>query len=172
VLEAADAGARVVNLSLGGPTASTTLRIAVEAAVARDVLVVAAAGNSFQSGNPTQYPAGYAGVLAVGAVTALDEHADYSNTGANVGIVAPVGDGADVQPTHWTTSLYPMSRGGYAMMVGTSQAAPQVAAAAGLVLSLRPTLTSAGVAAVLRSTSRPLHGPSLGETAGPGFRRS
>jgi subtilisin family serine protease len=168
VVEAADAGARVVNLSLGGPTASTTLRIAVEDAVARDVLVVAASGNGFQDGNPTLYPAGYAGVLAVGAVTALDEHADYSSTGAHLGIVAPVGDGADVLPQHWTVSLLPMSRGGYGLKVGTSMAAPQVAGAAGLILSLRPALGGTEVADVLRSTAQPLGGAVPNATYGYG----
>jgi subtilisin family serine protease len=156
IVEAADAQARVINLSLGGPTPSTTLRRAVDDALARGIVVVAAAGNDYESGNATMYPAGFPGVLAVGAVTADDQHAVYSNTGPYVGIVAPVGNGSDVLPTSFITSLFPLTMGGYALMVGTSQAAPQVAAAAGLVLSLRPTLGGAEVTTLLRATAHPL----------------
>jgi len=62
---AADHGATVINLSLGGPQPSDVLRQAVDYALARDVVVVAAAGND---GHRTpSYPAAYPGVVAVGA---------------------------------------------------------------------------------------------------------
>ena len=168
IREAADGGARVVNLSLGGTTPSTTLRRAVDDAVARGLVIVAAAGNEYQTGNPVEYPAAYPGVLAVGAVTADDGHASYSNTGAYVGLVAPVGDGGGAMPTSAITSLYPLTGGAYAMMVGTSQAAPQVAAAAGLVLSVRPTLGGVKVVDLLRSTAHPLGGTAPNPTFGYG----
>src|SRR5207245_9572943 len=156
--EATEAGSRVVNLSLAGPQPSTTLQRAVAAAVQGGTLVVAAAGNEYQSGSPAEYPAAFPGVLAVGAITADDQHAPYSNVGDYVALVAPAGDGSAVAPTGAITSLYPVAKGGYAMMAGTSQAAPQAAAAAALVLSVRPTLSGADVSTLLRTTARPLGG--------------
>ena len=96
---AADNGAKIVNLSLGGATASQLERDAVEYAIARGVLVVAAAGNGFEDGNPVDYPAGFAsnmpGLLSVGAVGRTHRRAFYSATGSHVTVVAPGGDFRD-----------------------------------------------------------------------------
>ena len=54
---AVDTGAKVVNLSVGGTRSSQTERRAIEYAVAKDVLLVAAAGNEALKGNPVEYPA-------------------------------------------------------------------------------------------------------------------
>jgi serine protease len=93
---AADNGAKVINLSLGGPTASQIERDAVEYAVGRGALVVAAAGNDFEDGNPVDYPAGFAsqfrGLIAVGAVGRGLQRSFYSSTGSHVEVVAPGGD--------------------------------------------------------------------------------
>ena len=66
---AADNGAKVINLSLGGPGASTTVRDALTYAVGKGAFIAVAAGNEFEEGNPLEYPAGFApkidGVMAV-----------------------------------------------------------------------------------------------------------
>ncbi len=96
---AADNGAKVINLSLGGPTASQVERDAIEYAIARGAVVVAAAGNDFEDGNPVEYPAGFApgmpGLISVGAVGRSHRRAYYSATGSHVEVVAPGGDFRD-----------------------------------------------------------------------------
>jgi subtilisin family serine protease len=170
VREATDAGARVINLSLGGPAATISLQSAIEYAQQRGVVVVAAMGNEYQSGSPTSYPAAYAGVIAVGAATHDDQHADYSSVGEHIALVAPGGNGDAVgDPLNWITSLFPEQRGGYAFAVGTSQAAPHVAATAGLMLSVRGALTGTQVASLLRATARPLGGSTPNPTFGYGY---
>jgi serine protease len=93
---AADNGANVINLSLGGPDQSSAEREAVQYAVQKGVFVTMAAGNEFEDGNPVEYPAAYGaeidGAMAVGAVGRGRNRAFYSNTGSHVEIVAPGGD--------------------------------------------------------------------------------
>lgn len=97
-----DLGAKIINLSLGGP-ASSTLRDAIQYARDHDVLVVAAAGNSANNNDssPT-YPCSYtsiSNVLCVGAVDNRYQLADFSNYGVNtVHVAAP---GVDI----WSTWL-------------------------------------------------------------------
>ncbi|HEU4686969.1 MAG TPA: S8 family serine peptidase, partial [Vicinamibacterales bacterium] len=83
---AADSGAHVINLSLGGPEPSPVLFEALQYAVARNVFVSIAVGNEFTEGNPTSYPARYAqdldGVVGVAAVGPSGRRAFYSNTGS------------------------------------------------------------------------------------------
>jgi serine protease len=96
---AADAGAKVINLSLGGPGRSPAYNDALNYAVQRGAFVAIAVGNSFEEGNPVEYPAGYgpdiAGVMSVGSVGLSLRRAYYSNTGSHLEIVAPGGDGRD-----------------------------------------------------------------------------
>src|SRR5207244_4242702 len=91
IVYAVDHGARIINLSLGGPATSTTERKAIDYATSHGALVVAAAGNEYQDGNPIEYPAallqpvGSKGVggrgLAAGAVSELlKESASSSGT--------------------------------------------------------------------------------------------
>ena len=136
---AADHGALIINLSLGGTSQSSTLQSAVDYAYGSGVLIVAAAGNEYEEGNPVGYPAAYPHVMAVAATDDQDGHASYSNTGFYVDIAAPGGDPAgswDTNPRHWIMSTY--WRGGgadYEQHSGTSMAAPHVAGLAALVWS-------------------------------------
>ena len=87
---AADHGADVINLSLGGTVPSDVYRVAINYAVnGRGAVVVASAGNDYQSGNPMQYPASDPDVIAVGASTASGARAAFSSTGGYVAISAP-----------------------------------------------------------------------------------
>jgi subtilisin family serine protease len=177
IREATDAGARVINLSLGGPDRTTTERRAIDYALGRGVVVVAAAGNRYEEGNSSSYPAAFPGVIAVASASDTDQHAFFSNTGSYVSISAPGGSAtssADPDPRHWIVSLFPIGRRGvpqtgYMALIGTSQATPHVAAAAGLIFSVDPQLSGAAAANLLRSTARPLGAPRPNDTFGYGY---
>src|SRR4051812_32929197 len=141
---AVDHGATVINLSLGSPTDSSTLRSAVNYAIARNVVVVAAAGND---GSTTpDYPAAYPGVIAVGAVANDDPVNpmldDYSNRGSWVSLVARGDD-----------MVGPLPGGHYGIGSGTSFAAPIVAGAATLVLGKYTGMSAADARRRLESTA-------------------
>jgi subtilisin family serine protease len=142
IVAATDSGADVINLSLGGPAASEVQERAVRYAVDAGVVVVAAAGNSRDAGNPTMYPAAYDGVVAVSSMARDGSASDFANTGWYLDLIAP-GEGI----------LSTVPAGRYAYGAGTSMAAPHVSAVAALVLAARPTLTGTQVASVLIGTA-------------------
>ncbi len=123
IVWAVDAGADVINLSLGGPESTPILESAVNYAVANGVVVVAAAGNARLEGNEVSYPAAYDGVIAVAAAAPDGRSAMFSNTGSYVDIAAP------------GFSIVSTVPGGYLNLSGTSQAAPFVSAASALLLA-------------------------------------
>lgn len=94
---AVDHGAKVLNMSIGrlGPP-SPVLQSALTYAVSHGAFVAVAAGNEFMEGNPIERPADLGpqieGVMTVGAIGRNRQRAPYSNTGANIEIVAPGGD--------------------------------------------------------------------------------
>jgi thermitase len=137
---AADHGADVVNLSLGGPGASSVLQSAVDYAVGRNVLVVAAAGN--ESTTTPSYPGAIVSAIAVSATTSSDTKATFSNFGNWVDIAAP---GVGILST--------VPGAGYAAWSGTSMATPVVAGAAALAFAGRPGSTAASVRTLLQSTA-------------------
>ncbi|WP_408009872.1 S8 family peptidase [Pseudalkalibacillus sp. A8] len=117
---AADQGAQVINLSLGGKIGSQTLEEAVNYAWEQGSVVVAAAGN--ESTPLPSYPAYYENAIAVAATDQDDALAYFSNYGTWVDIAAP---GVDIYST--------IPNGGYASYSGTSMASPVVAGVAGLL---------------------------------------
>jgi type VII secretion-associated serine protease mycosin len=140
---AADAGAKVVNISASAFFPSDELRLAVDYATARDVLLVASASNEAQSGNPKAYPAAYPQVLAVGAIGHDGRRSGFSEVGDYLSLVAP---GVDI---------ISLSRAGSGHLVdnGTSYATPFVAAAAALVRAYHPELNAARVKRRLELTA-------------------
>ena len=142
---AADNGADIINLSLGGYADSQVLRDAVAHAVAAGVLVVAAAGND--GGTTRLYPAANPSVLGVGWSTQTDARHAYSNYGATwVDLAAPgcnLAQGLD--GAVWT-------------FCGTSSATPFAAGVAALALAADPTATATTLRAVLNATADPLTG--------------
>lgn len=89
---AADNGAQVINLSLSLPSDPPALRSAVEYAVAKDIVVVASAGNrgtASDTSNGLRYPAAYPGVIGVTASNANGVVTDDNIHGAQVALAAP-----------------------------------------------------------------------------------
>jgi subtilisin family serine protease len=139
---AADQGATIISLSLGGPADSSLLREAVVYAQGKGSLVVAAAGNS---GKPDQhYPAAYPSVVAVGGVDQADKRYSWSNYGSWVDVAAP-GCNVAQQPS-----------GVIGDYCGTSSATPFVAGVAGLLASTDPAPTAVQIrSALIASKVRP-----------------
>lgn len=130
IVWAADNGAEVINLSLGLEVDSETLDDAVAYATGKDAVVVAAAGNLAQKGNPTVYPAAYENTIAVAATTIENRRAGYSSFGDYVDVAAP---GGDDEGSQGEMILSNYLGGGYEYLVGTSMASPHVAGLAGLL---------------------------------------
>ncbi|MCM4079872.1 S8 family serine peptidase [Paractinoplanes hotanensis] len=132
---AADRGAAVISLSLGGSDDSPLLRDAVGYAESRGALIVAAAGNRGVS--TAHYPAAIPSVLAVGGVTPSGSRYDWSNHGSWVDVTAP-GCNSAQGPT-----------GLIGQYCGTSSATPFVAGVAGLLAATHPTPSAAQIRAAL-----------------------
>jgi thermitase len=177
---AVDHGARVINLSIGGPDTSATEQRAIDYAAAHGVLLVAAVGNEFAQGNPVEYPAallqpvgsnGRDGFgLAVAASTTHGDRAPFSNTGSYVSLAAPgqnvFGAVASTAPfgPYPRVALRRSTRGSYGFASGTSFSAPQVSGGAALVMAANPFLTAGEVARILKESASG-HGswtPTLG----------
>ncbi|MFD9888094.1 type VII secretion-associated serine protease mycosin [Amycolatopsis sp. NPDC059027] len=140
---AVDGGARVINVSASTTEQNSQLADAVEYAASHDVVLVASAANTAKQGDPVTYPASYPSVIAVGAVDEAGQHAEFSQTGPFLSLVAPgvnvlgLGPGG---PGHWQGN-------------GTSYSAPFVAGTAALVRAYRPTLSAAQVKHRLLATA-------------------
>jgi subtilisin family serine protease len=142
IVRAADAGARVINMSLGGPAGSATLDQAIAYAVAKNAVLVAAAGNN---GVETPfYPAANPNVISVAATDENDQLYSWSNRGTWVNVTAPGCDPATA----------PGAR--YVNFCGTSAAAPVVAGLVALTVSLQPTAARADVMRAITESTDPL----------------
>lgn len=168
---AADNGAKVINISLGGPEPSTIVRDALTYAVGKGAFVAIAMGNEFEDGNPVEYPAAYAadldGVMSVGAVGPSLTRSFYSGTGSHLEIAAPGGNdreggasgmiwqatilrGDSTPSTVISPRFDRYAESGYE---GTSMASPHVAGIAALIISQGVTSPTA-VEALIRKTAR------------------
>ncbi len=141
VLYAAQKGAKVINLSLGGNADSQTLHTAIQSA-ANDYTSVVVAGAGNDNSDALFYPAAYDEVLAVAGTDESEVRVSTSNYGAWVDVSAP---GQDIRTT--------ASGGGYATNSGTSLAAPFAAGLAGLLRSQNPSWSQALVRAQIINTT-------------------
>ncbi|MFY2558347.1 S8 family peptidase [Corallococcus terminator] len=203
----ADNGARVINMSFGtayDPSSPSAvypcssypdIQGAVDYAVAKGVVVVAAAGNDgaagYQAANVT--PASCNGVIAVGASTQTGARATWSSGGSRVDVIAPGGTassgffgqgiGCPSDPNTWDpysgtdqiVSAWAIGKPGGSLLTGdychrylsgTSMSAPHVAGLAALILSQKPSLTPAQVAARIKGTATAVAG--CGSNCGTG----
>lgn len=176
VIAAIDRGARVVNMSLGGPLASVALADAVNYALARNVVVVAAMGND--GGNVISYPAAYPGVIAVGATQFTKQRASYSNRGNHIWVAAPGGSRSqDLNNDGEADLIFQQSIGPtcssvtlvYCGLQGTSMATPHVSATVALMLARVPSLTPSQVRQILAETAQDLSVPGFDIDTGYGL---
>ncbi|MBW4610599.1 MAG: S8 family serine peptidase [Hassallia sp. WJT32-NPBG1] len=142
---AADNGANVINLSLGGDYPNSGLESALKYASSKGAIVVMAAGN--ESGLQPGYPARYANEtgIAVGAVDKNNQLANFSNLAGFQPLTYVTAPGVDVYST--------LPGNKYANYSGTSMATPHVAGVVALMLSANPNLTDAQVRQILTDTS-------------------
>ncbi|HEX8681947.1 MAG TPA: S8 family peptidase [Ardenticatenaceae bacterium] len=176
---AADNGAQIINLSLGGRTRVQALQDAITYARSKGVLVVASAGNYFHEDNAPSYPGAMDGVVAVAGTTINDSHSCYSNVGDYVDVAAPGGQGGREGGVScngtkvWSTIPLSLSQEGdehrgYGWKSGTSMAAPHVAGLAALLLSERPGLTHDELEAIIESNADDLGDPGRDSVFGAG----
>ena len=138
----ADHGARVISISAGSSNHTHDLDRAINTALARDIVVVAGAGNVSQGDNAVIYPAAYPGVVAVGGVDQNGNHSRDSVTGAQLVLSAPSVDITTAGLNHR-----------YGRSSGTSDATAIVAGAAALVRAKFPNLSAAEVIHRLTATA-------------------
>ena len=140
---------------------STAIADAIVAAFHNGCLVVAAAGNNGEQGNPTTYPASYPHVLTVGATDANDEVAPFSTLSPALDLAAPGVGLIGAVPSSRNSSGYEFG------LNGTSFAAALVSASAAWVWTLRPTLDVTQMFDLLRRSARDVGPP--GFDTGSGF---
>lgn len=153
---AADNGARVINLSLGGATESSSLTQAITYANDKGVLVVAAAGNGGAADKP-KWPASLDLTLAVTAVDQANNATSFDQRGDYIDLSAP---GANIVST---------AKGDYVTLSGTSMAAGFVAGAAALLFAAEPRVTNAQVRDILLRTATDIGEPGRDVTFGAGL---
>jgi serine protease len=191
---AADNGAKVINLSLGGPGpsgSSPVMEDAIKYAVGKGVFIAIAAGNDFETGNPVEQPAEIAsrvqGAVSVAAVDPARNHAFYSSSGSWVELAAPGGSnrgfgdtGFVVQQTfnfnYTDTFLMPPEQFtaprfdvlAYVGYIGTSQATPHVAGLAAMLMQQGIT-SPAAIEAALEKFATDLGDPGRDQLYGFGL---
>jgi thermitase len=166
IIHAADEGANIISMSLGGYGDSELVHDAVKYAYNAGVLLVAAAGND--ATNMKSYPAAYDEVVAVAATDQYDNTAWFSNYGDWIELAAPGVDVYSTMPTYYVT----LNGWGYSMnydsLSGTSMACPHVAGVAALIWSRYPSKTRDWVRLWLRYTADDLGAPGFDDNYGYG----
>ena len=153
---AADNGAKVINLSLGGATESSSLTQAITYANDKGALVVAAAGNGGANDKP-KWPASLDLTLAVTAVDQSNGATSFDQRGEYIDIAAP------------GTGIVSTVKGDYGASSGTSMAAGFVAGAAALLFAAEPRVTNTQVRDILLRTATDIGEPGRDLTFGVGL---
>ncbi len=138
IIWAADNGAQIINLSLGGTSPSRFCRTRSTMRMEEEFLLVAAAGND---NGAIRYPARYPNVIAVGAVDSLNNRVGSSNYGSELDLVAP------------GVNIYSTVIGGYGYNSGTSMSAPYVSGLAAILYGIPGNGSSALVTSQMESTA-------------------
>lgn len=149
IIWAVDNGADVINISLGGDAAATSLRDALKYAYDKGVVITASAGND---GGSVSYPAAYdTYCLAVAATDYNDNRVSWSNFGSQVDVAAPGERVLSLVPTWYPEKIWRDPTAiPYGYGSGTSMAAPHVAGLAALIKSLKPWLKADQIMNIIR----------------------
>ncbi len=156
IIAAADAGAKIVNISLGGYATNAALDAAITYAGTHGAVIVAAAGNDQAA--QLAWPAADPRVISVGAIDAAEQQVSFSNSGPQLQITAP---GYGVQ-TAWLD-------GQRATVDGTSISSPIVAGSIAAVMSQNPALTPQQAWQVLQQTASDAGAPGPDPDFGNGI---
>jgi subtilisin family serine protease len=177
---AADHGARVINLSLGGPDRTELETAAIDYAASKGVIVVVASGNEGES-LEARGPASHPGVITVASTGLQDERVVFSNWGPQVSIAAPgldiLGLRArrtdtirDIEGTVYESgAAYVGDDRRYYRAGGTSFSAPLVTGVASLLLSKNPALTAEQVTRMILHSARDVDVPGRDQFTGYGL---
>lgn len=180
-------GAHIINISIGGPRSKSTraLEDVVKQALDKGIPIIAATGNESarfrNSIQPVSVPAGYPGVIAIGAHTEFNRVASYSNGGVEVDMVAPGGGGRDLRrgegqqiwstwPTYATSEFFAKRTTSthFAATSGTSMACPHVTGVVALMRSREPLLSPQQIRARLIATADDIETPGFDTATGYG----
>jgi len=142
---AADQGAAVISMSLGGTSGSTALQDAVTYATNKGSLVIAATGNDGPCTNCVNYPAKYADAVAVACTDENKNQCSFSSDGPETDLSGP---GNNI------LSTYTSSDTSYTTLSGTSMSTPHVSGVAALVKSANPSISRADLRTRLQSTAQ------------------
>ena len=141
IYEATDAGAKIINFSIGGDSDSAAMTAAIDYAIAHNVIFVTITHN--QGVGTITFPGRLPQCITVGATEHDGTRAIFSNYGPAIDLVAPGRD------------IYTVGRnGGLEYWYGTSESAPQVAGVAALVASLRPSINQRTMELLLAATAQ------------------
>lgn len=160
IVFAADQGADVIVMSLGSTSGTQVVENAINYALGRDVIIVAAAGNA--NSNRKFYPAAYEGVIGVAATDRNDQRWALSNYGSYVDVSAPG------HLIYSTFNDLDNSYDGHVFMSGTSMATPHVGGLAGLIRSVKPSLSHHEVADIIQNSALDLGESGWDEMYGHG----
>ncbi len=183
VVYAADNGARVISMSLGGSLHSQALTDAVQYAHDHNAVICAAAGND-HTNHIGKYPAAYNNVITVTASDQNDGFCYFSNTGVKIAVAAPGGYSPGVDTTCRSYNLLScrapnadslgryctdkIVSGDYYLLAGTSMACPHVAGVAALVIAQHPTWTNEQVRQAIQMRADDILDPGVDLKAGFG----
>lgn len=154
--------ANVINLSIGSywpflpaGACSAPMQSAINAAIAKGATIVVSAGNE---NDLVAYssPANCAGVISVGSIARNGDYASYSNYGPLLTLMAPGGSasGSKIKSTSDSGTTTAANDGAYKEAIGTSFSAPHVAGVVSLMYALAPTVRSADVIPIIKSSAR------------------
>jgi hypothetical protein len=156
IIAAADAGASVINVSMGSYADSSVVANAVDYAQKQGSVIVASAGN--EGLENLAYPAAYEGVISVGAVEQGGDHLDFSNAGENLTLSAP---GYEINAAWGSDLLTSFS--------GTSASAPVISGAIAATLSENPNMSPKEAADLVTSLSNDAGYPGEDSEYGSGI---
>ena len=159
--------AAVINMSYGSQSICRAEYNAIQLAIRRGIVPVAAAGNEFSDGNPLEFPASLPHVLTVAAVDASLDSSAFSNANPAVDLSAPGESIMTAVPVSLDTE--DGNRDGYQRLNGTSFSAPMVSGAVAWVRAARPDLSPDQVAQVVRLSARNLGRRGFDDATGFGL---